>query len=271
MLVWAGFMFFVIRYDGQSGDFERGNDLVRSYWLATIGVQVIMIGNLADAQEDCRQTQSDLRSNLYHPAAFVLGHVLFKLFSMVFLVTPYSVAVYYFLGMQASVSESSTLEKYSYLLTVFLLLGSIVESLNTIVGFMYLKANTTKAVYACISIHVFFGLFSGGLFRWCGTEFFIKVLSYLSPTKYVLEGLLLNNWEEVEYSFTLANPAGCANGGTETYAAWRDTDPTGTWAAKYYCTDEFPWMDDKVDIAYVLLGYMVFFGLCMLLQLRKVV
>jgi len=263
MLLWAGILYFVIRDDGKSGSFEHGHDLVRSYWLATIGVQIIMIGNLADAQEDCRQTQSDLRSNLYHPGAFVMGHILFKLFSMVFLVTPYSVAVYAFLGMQTTVSESSTLEKYSYLLSVFLLLGAITESLNSIIGFLFLRA-TNKAVYTAVSIHLFFGLFSGGLFRWCKVHFLIKALSYLSPTKYVLEGLLLNNWQEVSYH----GGVGCE--GSDAIPAWRQDNPTGTWAERVYCTDEFPWMNNKVDIAYVLLGIMLFFAAIMLYTVRKV-
>merc|ERR1719461_602598 len=111
---------------------------------------------------------------------------------MLFLVTPYSVAVYFIVGMQSNVSTESTLEKYPYMLALMLLLGAIVESLNTIIGFTFLRS-PSKAIYVCIGIHCFFLVFSGGIFRWCNIDFYVKLLSYLSPTKYALEGLLINN------------------------------------------------------------------------------
>ena len=58
MLVWAGILYFVIRNDAKSGEFIDGHDLVRSYWLATIGVQVIMIGNLPDVIFLCPITEA---------------------------------------------------------------------------------------------------------------------------------------------------------------------------------------------------------------------
>jgi len=249
MLLWAVLLYFVIRNNALDGDYNRGFDIVSSYWLAAFGVEFIMIGNLGDIQEDCLQTQSDMRSNLYHPQAFVMGHILFKIFSMLLLVTPYSIFVYYFLGMQENVESSNTVNQYLFMLAMMLMLGTITDSLNTIIGFWFIGKGGS-AFYFSVLIHTFFIVFSGGIFRWCNVDNVIGGLSYLSPTKYVLEGLLLNNWENVDYSWSLDS---CST-----------TESGLTWARQNFCTDQFPFVETKTEALYFLLGYMCFFGLIML-------
>eukprot|EP00494_Astrolonche_serrata_P032236 UN32505 len=87
-------------------------DLSQAYFLSILGIYITMMVNLRDSQEDCLQTQSDLRSNLYRPGTFVVSFMLFKLYSLLLLCVPYSVVIYVFFGIPESGERDNTIGKY---------------------------------------------------------------------------------------------------------------------------------------------------------------
>jgi len=181
------------------GSMDDLEDLVSAWTLGLAGIQSLSILALPEAESSASTFHSDQQQNLYRPSAFVVAQLLIGFIVQFVLMILISVAYFIILGFDLphfdeSLPGHTTRERVS-LYFQFSGLLLLVAVISEIIGLSIALVSTNHNAMYLITmfVHFVWVMLSGGVIRLCTNLWDgIAGISWISPSKHALDGLLLS-------------------------------------------------------------------------------
>jgi len=188
-------MFYVLCHgDAQGRNYPTDyKDLITSLSLGFAGIQGLSLFALPHAQHTAKIFENDMNQNLYRPSAYVVAALVFAFLSLPFTQIIVAICYFYFLGLRG-------ISNFIYFGLVLLLLAVVCEVLALSVA---LIARRPSIMYLTAgAIHFLWLLLSGGIIRMCtNVNNVVCAVSYVSPPKWAMDGLLQLTMANYDYTF----------------------------------------------------------------------
>jgi len=174
-------------------------DLISAWTLGLAGIQSLSILALPEAESSARTFHSDQEQNLYRASAFVVAQLLIGFIVQIILVILISVAYFFILGFHftsynESFGDNSTairVKLYFQYSGLLLLVAVISEIL--VLSVALLATNHNTMYLTTMFVQFVWVMLSGGVVRICtNVNSFVAGISWISPSKHALDGLLLS-------------------------------------------------------------------------------
>ena len=210
-LIWSLIYFCCCEDDavGRSYPFDL-TDLITSLTLALAGIQALSLTGLPQAEANARTYQSDMEQNLYRPSAFIVAHLFISLVSELLLLIPIVVLTFVTLGIYKDTMYEDDSFSGPHWTVVFMWFAIVLTFVAVISELLILSvALLTKSKQTMFLVagflQFFCVLFSGGVIRICtenlskGVSDVVAAVSWFSPTKLALDGLMLLTVKDIVY------------------------------------------------------------------------